>query len=260
MAVNKVVYGNQTLIDISDTTAVASDVMAGKYFYGNDGVKTAGTGTGGGSVTQDQDGYIVLPSTGGGSSGYSIEDIITATGISGAIRITEATSTIQYALANRSNITSVYCDSITSLPSYWLRSCTGLITLVLPNTTSIAQQFVSGCKALKTIDFGKIGSLGSNLFYTNTSSLDTLILRKSNSIVTLSNVSAFTGTPFVSGGSGGTIYIPKALYDHLGDGTSLDYKAATNWSTVNGYGTITWAKIEGSQYENYYADGTEITS
>lgn len=43
MAVNKVVYGNQTLIDISDTTAVASDVMAGKYFYGNDGVKTVGT-------------------------------------------------------------------------------------------------------------------------------------------------------------------------------------------------------------------------
>lgn len=43
MAVNKVVYGNQTLIDISDTTAVASDVMAGKYFYGNDGVKTQGS-------------------------------------------------------------------------------------------------------------------------------------------------------------------------------------------------------------------------
>ena len=69
MAVNKVVYGDQTLIDISDTTAVASDVMAGKYFYGNDGVKTLGTGSGGESVTQDQDGYIVLPTTGDGGSG-----------------------------------------------------------------------------------------------------------------------------------------------------------------------------------------------
>lgn len=49
--------------------------------------------------------------------------------------------------------------------------------------------------------------------------------------------------------TGGTIYIPKVLYDHLGDGTSLDYKAATNWSTVDGYGAITWAKIEGSAYE-----------
>lgn len=61
MAVNKVVYGDQTLIDISDTTAVASDVMAGKYFYGNDGVKTLGTGSGGGGtieVTIDTDGAV----------------------------------------------------------------------------------------------------------------------------------------------------------------------------------------------------------
>lgn len=40
---NKVTVDGDTLIDISDTTAVASDVMAGKYFYGNDGVKTLGT-------------------------------------------------------------------------------------------------------------------------------------------------------------------------------------------------------------------------
>ncbi len=68
MGINKVQYGNTVLIDLTDTTAVASDVLAGKYFYGKDGVKTLGTGTGGGSVTQDQDGYIILPSTGGGGS------------------------------------------------------------------------------------------------------------------------------------------------------------------------------------------------
>ena len=69
MGINKVQYGNTVLIDLTDTTAVASDVAAGKYFYGKDGVKTLGTGSGGGggSVTQDQDGYIILPSTGGGS-------------------------------------------------------------------------------------------------------------------------------------------------------------------------------------------------
>lgn len=94
-------------------------------------------------------------------------------------------------------------------------------------------------------------------FFRSCSALTTVVLR-STTLVPMSNTNAFQDTKFASGGAGGTIYIPKALYDHLGDGSSSDYKAATNWSTYDGYGTITWAKIEGSQYENYYVDGTPI--
>lgn len=43
MAVNKVIYGNNTLIDITDTTAVASDVLSGEYFYIADGTKVTGS-------------------------------------------------------------------------------------------------------------------------------------------------------------------------------------------------------------------------
>lgn len=55
MANNKVIYGDTTIMDITDTTAEAGDVAEGKVFYGKDGVRTQGTGSGGGIFVAEKD-------------------------------------------------------------------------------------------------------------------------------------------------------------------------------------------------------------
>lgn len=110
------------------------------------------------------------------------------------------------------------------------------------------------CSALQKVDI----STGGVLSYAFSNTAINLLVLRSTTLQSLSGTNAFDRTPFASGGTGGTIYIPKALYDHLGDGTEYDYKAATNWSTIDAYGTITWSQIEGSIYETQYADGTPI--
>lgn len=60
--VNGGIIKNITATDISDTTAVASDVAQGKYFYTSSGVKTAGTASGGGGGLEYESGTVTLAS------------------------------------------------------------------------------------------------------------------------------------------------------------------------------------------------------
>lgn len=98
----------------------------------------------------------------------------------------------------------------------------------------------NACQHLEVCDIGKAKSIAANTF-ANCYKLQTLIMRRT-SVTTCANVSAFLNTP-VRGRSGltATIYVPSALID--------TYKAASVWSTINGYGYVTWAAIEGSPYE-----------
>ncbi len=129
---------------------------------------------------------------------------------------------------------------------------------VFPSITqSVSNGSFDGCPNLVAADFGPLRDFtGSKSL--SAPLLSTIVIRNSSRVPSLLNAATFNNSPFASGGTGGTIYIPKALYDHLGDGTNLDYKNATNWSIIDGYGTITWAQIEGSIYETQYADGTPI--
>lgn len=136
--------------------------------------------------------------------------------------------------------------------------------LAFPSITSTSMNCLSTYRG-KEVDFGP--GLSDLVNYTfngfNTSfSIDTIILRKSDGVVTAQNSSGIGNTfgKFGSGQSGGKVYIPKALYDHLNDGTSLDYMASTNWANLMGYNSNnSFECIEGSYYETHYADGTVIS-
>ena len=101
---------------------------------------------------------------------------------------------------------------------------------------------------LKTLIFRCNRVATGSKHFISSSPVDVIVF-DSPKVATLSDTDGMKNEVFKSGGTGGTIYIPKSLYDHLGDGSEYDYKAATNWSTLDGYGTITWAQIEGSEYE-----------
>ena len=144
--------------------------------------------------------------------------------------------------------------------TYTISNSSSIQTIVIEKPVSITggSETFYGNSKLATVDINLFTGF-RNYSFENCTLLTTLILRNTT-IQGMTSTNIFNNTPFKSGGAGGTIYIPKVLYDHLGDGTSNDYQAASNWSSIYNRGVITWAKIEGSIYETQYADGTPISS
>lgn len=155
-----------------------------------------------------------------------------------------------------SNLQNVTLWNVYNIGTYSFNGCSKLTTATITSTNSSLLSyglgFYSGCTSLTTVDITDEngGNIGGSTFG-NCRALNQIIIRNSSTLLWLSNVNAFASTPFASGGSGGTIYVPSALIS--------SYKSASNWSTIDGYGTVTWAAIEGSIYETQYANGTAIS-
>lgn len=101
--------------------------------------------------------------------------------------------------------------------------------------------FLSG-RSFETLyvkDVNAPGNISTSMFATSPN-FNTLIIAK-NSVVPLQGTSAFANTPFASGGTGGTLWVPSAL--------KSSYLIATNWSTILGYANNQIKAIEGSIYE-----------
>lgn len=154
------------------------------------------------------------------------------------------------------NLATVFLKNLTYIQSGYAFASAALVTAVFPAIQKISNAgfFFSGASRLTAVDFGPSFSTESQGLRSNTfsgaSAMNVLILRK-NSLVPLDSIKAFNNTPFASGKAGGTLYVPSALIS--------SYQSATNWSTILGYANNQILPIEGSNYENAYADGTPIT-
>lgn len=96
MAINKVIYGGNTLIDITDTTATAESVLVGSAFYGRDGVKTNGACT---YNADTSDATAVAADILSGSSAYVNGNKINGTMVNnGAVTGTITTKAQQYTI------------------------------------------------------------------------------------------------------------------------------------------------------------------
>lgn len=167
-----------------------------------------------------------------------------------------------------SGVTSIGSNAFRSCTSLTSISCNGVITKLDTNAfngnTNLQMQLTSvsfpnmaltsnlsyafgyttaayACQLLEFCDIGSTTGIAASAF-ANCYSLETLVLRKTASVCSLANVNAFTNTP-MSGydNKTGTVYVPEALI--------ASYQTATNWSTLYNAGTVTFAKIEGSDYE-----------
>lgn len=177
-------------------------------------------------------------------------------GLTGEVTLPSTVTSIgQYSFASCKNMTKfVATGAITTLGTYTFVGASAdhkmqMTECRMPNLgTSIALNLnwgnataANACQYLELVDIGKAKSIAANTF-ANCYKLQTLIMRRTGSVTTCANVSAFLNTP-LRGYSSRTaeIYVPEALID--------TYKAASVWSTINGYGYVTWKKIEGSIYE-----------
>ena len=152
-------------------------------------------------------------------------------------------------LVDRIGSSAVYgCKSLknidlplaTIMGQYAFRECVLLESFNAPKLTGTLDTYTFyGCVALQFLDLHKITGINS-CSLKNCSNLNKIVLR-SDTVVRLYNADAFSGTPFASGGTGGTAYVPQALIE--------EYKIATNWSALYAQGTCTFLPIEGSEYE-----------
>ena len=162
----------------------------------------------------------------------------------------------QYAFEHCTSLVTLHLPSAKSLNTYNFQE-SGIKTLVLPKfDTATGWQLFRYMRVVEKIDMLGSSTISQQAFESD-ALLNTIIIRRS-SVPSLANINAFNNSPFASGKSGGTLYVPSSLIS--------SYQSATNWSTILGYANNQIKSIESTHTDPsapidltlYYADGTPI--
>ena len=121
---------------------------------------------------------------------------------------------------NYESLAVVAFPNVTSTGVNVFYSRYALHTVIFLSLLSTSSNMIAYNSLLYRLDFPSVESISGGAF-SGCSRLVTLILRKADTVCTLENVSAFSGTSIAKGT--GFVYVPDDLVEQ--------YKAATNWST-----------------------------
>lgn len=234
-AINALTTYSNTVTGASDTTL-------------SDAVATLAAGYGGGSSLEDS---IIDGTIGGTYENSNVTKLQFAIFRGNAnlehLKFPNITSINSQVCMNTAKLITFSAVNATTVGGDAFRSCSKLETLTIPKVNDLIASFARDCPLLATADVD--GGILRGSAFANDASLTKVILRHAT-VPNLVSTAAFDGTPFASGGSGGTFYVPSTLIN--------SYRTTGNWVTILGYAHNSIQAIEGSQYENYYADGTPI--
>ena len=196
--------GTASFTDVSDTTAAASDVASGKYFYTASGVRTEGTSSGGGgniqalSVTTNGtytasggvDGYSPVTVNVSGGSSRIVTGTFNTGSTSGVKSLTIPYTGSGYPIAFEIYVKGgAYNPDITAWYNVIQRYAVGVFAVVKSNT-NVAPQYtaqsadIDGCVVFSMYK----SSTSSATQYTRGFSTNATMFRPSNSSPSASNI------------------------------------------------------------------------
>lgn len=251
MAVSKVIYGGDTIVDLTADTVTAETLADGVTAHGANGESIVGTMRRGEDLeavlTEQEELIATLQDTlrqkTEGSGGTDTRFVELVTGAITTIDDSEVTVFRPYAFHTCTNLVTARFSKVTTSATSIFRECSNLqsvdlpelggtiggsiftncssLTYVnIPKVTLINTYAFQNCSALTRLELGNVSTISAGAF--KDSGLETLIIRRGGTaITTIANTNVFDGTPIASGA--GYIYVPSSLVDK--------FKSATNWST-----------------------------